>query len=521
MTFKRTATLLGLGLYGVTLVANCGDGICGMYESYANCAGTSPVDCNPGTESGYCSNSFDDDEDGLTDCDDSDCTSDSNCETVETCSAQSGYLLESGQTCGGTSLEASDGDCCSSTPLCEVGALIPYGNTCDCQWGSGSGGVTWSTEEVPIWCCDSGTYSSGPCPDIGGECPIDTKLDYDTSLYTQCVCGDTDAALGNCGSDGWGTYGYYCCDTDDDGVGDVCQESDCSTITDDTDDSTASNETTSLTCSDSSGETCTSDQLCVGEWAEVNDTSYCCIGTCSSSGCVSYAVDGPDYIIATAGTTGTNTNYCVNSYTRGVYYCEATDSSASSFEGKLKEIDCVVTYGADYICDSADVECKTVEQQQQDEEERQENEETTTNESISDETTDTIIDLTPEQIEELISSENQTDEVSDAIISENGSASCLQGCLYSTACYPIGIRETIDEVNSYCNVGLSEDGDFVYLWESQKEEDSLCDNHYECRSNFCIDDKCFEQGLITRVIDWIKNWISMFFYYDTPETTSE
>ncbi len=56
-----------------TCKAICGDGICGVYESYANCPGTR--DCSIDSEVGYCDNDFDDDDDGFTDCYDSDCSS--------------------------------------------------------------------------------------------------------------------------------------------------------------------------------------------------------------------------------------------------------------------------------------------------------------------------------------------------------------------------------------------------------------------------------------------------------------
>jgi hypothetical protein len=67
------------------------------------------------------------------------------------------------------------------------------------------------------------------------------------------------------------------------------------------------------------------------------------------------------------------------------------------------------------------------------------------------------------------------------------------GCKIETTCYPIGYRKEA----KFC----SETNEFV----SQKEEETSCDNNFECKSNLCVDDKCLSGSLFQKIMSWFKN----------------
>ena len=69
-------------------------------------------------------------------------------------------------------------------------------------------------------------------------------------------------------------------------------------------------------------------------------------------------------------------------------------------------------------------------------------------------------------------------------------------CSINDKCVPIGYIDN----GEYC----SSDGNLV----SQLEADAQCNNNFECSSNLCIDNKCIEAGLFTKVINWFKNLLS-------------
>lgn len=59
-------------------------------------------------------------------------------------------------------------------------------------------------------------------------------------------------------------------------------------------------------------------------------------------------------------------------------------------------------------------------------------------------------------------------------------------------CEPIGLRKR----GEYCSIGK--------VWLEQKEEDSFCENNFECESNLCIDDRCVSGSLWRRFLEWLK-----------------
>jgi len=74
---------------------------------------------------------------------------------------------------------------------------------------------------------------------------------------------------------------------------------------------------------------------------------------------------------------------------------------------------------------------------------------------------------------------------------------CKEG-ICSFACSSIGFRTE----EMYCS------GEGIF--EPQKEKDAegnweSCNNHYECKSNVCIEGECVHPSFIRRAIEWIKN----------------
>ena len=102
--------------------------------------------------------------------------------------------------------------------------------------------------------------------------------------------------------------------------------------------------------------------------------------------------------------------------------------------------------------------------------------------------------ITAEQIETI-------HEINEMNILGN-ETSCLQGCFYEEKCLSMGIRKKINKINVYCNT--------TSMWDIQKGEDWPCDNHYECRSNFCTGDKCLNQGFFMRIINWFRRLFGVF-----------
>ena len=72
----------------------------------------------------------------------------------------------------------------------------------------------------------------------------------------------------------------------------------------------------------------------------------------------------------------------------------------------------------------------------------------------------------------------------------NSAEECTYGCLYGDKCLPIGVRVS----GLYCSIN----GDLP----SQLQEDSDCENNFECNSNVCAAGKCISEGLIKKMINW-------------------
>jgi len=72
-----------------------------------------------------------------------------------------------------------------------------------------------------------------------------------------------------------------------------------------------------------------------------------------------------------------------------------------------------------------------------------------------------------------------------------------QGCESESKCYPFGYRKE----GQYC----TDSGNFSI----QKTSNELCDNNFECTSNFCVSGKCIDPGLLEQIISWFKKFFGM------------
>ena len=75
----------------------------------------------------------------------------------------------------------------------------------------------------------------------------------------------------------------------------------------------------------------------------------------------------------------------------------------------------------------------------------------------------------------------------------NGSTTCQNGCTLNGKCYPIGYRTS----SKYCG----SDGTFI----AQIQDNSTCNNNFECGSNLCASHQCVSQSLIQKILNWFKS----------------
>lgn len=69
-----------------------------------------------------------------------------------------------------------------------------------------------------------------------------------------------------------------------------------------------------------------------------------------------------------------------------------------------------------------------------------------------------------------------------------------QGCMLDDKCYPLGYRKD----NKYCSDSMN--------FTAQKNETSVCENNFECKSNVCVDSQCISGSLIQKIMNWFKGF---------------
>ena len=106
------------------------------------------------------------------------------------------------------------------------------------------------------------------------------------------------------------------------------------------------------------------------------------------------------------------------------------------------------------------------------------------------------VQLTPEKDEEPM--EIPRDKlIEDGEEKELESSFVCGGCVFEKKCYPFGHRKD----GKYC---FDENSEFVF----QLEEESSCENSFECDSNLCIDSQCIRAGFFNRLMNWFVKWFS-------------
>jgi len=88
---------------------------------------------------------------------------------------------------------------------------------------------------------------------------------------------------------------------------------------------------------------------------------------------------------------------------------------------------------------------------------------------------------------------------------------CKEGCAMESKCFPVGSRAVMDNAPSFCGVDTQ--------FSLQKEKNAICQNNYECISNFCSNGTCrdigleiettqkeleVQKGILNKIIDFLK-----------------
>ncbi len=105
-------------------------------------------------------------------------------------------------------------------------------------------------------------------------------------------------------------------------------------------------------------------------------------------------------------------------------------------------------------------------------------------------------DCIVKEVEEIEKEEEkiEEEEVKEEVIEEEKrfkeEVKSCDGCYYRQKCLPIGTRVG----TLYCQISG--------LMGRQVDDNAICSNKYECRSNFCFDGRCVEAGLWQKFLDW-------------------
>lgn len=402
-----------------------------------------------------CSNSFDDDNDTLVDCDDPDCAYTVDCVLCYDSDGGIDYNVK-GEARG-------------------IGAGVV--STHHREWNEdGTGGTVEGPGVSNYWdiCISNGIQVNE------AFCAADGRMSI-TSTNCQYGC-DAELDICYCGKDERSTCEYGC----------NIELNTCNSAPEEQCDSSHLNLCVEANCTSAggywNGSTCNSEAQ----------------GTCTDSdGGLNYLVKG-----TTSNLSITYTDYCND----GNYLVEY---SCNGFSIANDWINC-----NDFLIGStcSNGRCGNLSNETTPTNQTFTDNETTTNQTTPSQTTSATPDLEqpiPEQ--PIIPTANQTIPIPEQTITAEqietiheinemnilgNEISCPQGCFYKGKCLPMGIRKKINKINVYCNT--------TSMWDIQKGEDWSCDNHYECRSNFCVDDQCIKQGFLMKIINWFKRLFGVF-----------
>ena len=95
----------------------------------------------------------------------------------------------------------------------------------------------------------------------------------------------------------------------------------------------------------------------------------------------------------------------------------------------------------------------------------------------------------------------------DSSSTENQTIVCTLGCSWNETCILQGTRVQTNTSSSYCDI----DSDL----KEQKNVDESCLNNYECKTNFCSNNNCYdvEQQVneTNQLLEWIMNLLRSIF----------
>lgn len=95
----------------------------------------------------------------------------------------------------------------------------------------------------------------------------------------------------------------------------------------------------------------------------------------------------------------------------------------------------------------------------------------------------------------------------EIIISTENPITVVDEPVDSNFCFP-GLRESVNGVGLYCDKGV---------WDEQKLDNSQCNNNFECRSNFCSNNLCYDVTSDIRenksILDQILELLKKIFWF--------
>ena len=83
------------------------------------------------------------------------------------------------------------------------------------------------------------------------------------------------------------------------------------------------------------------------------------------------------------------------------------------------------------------------------------------------------------------------EEVENSAVVASKDSFC-NGCFINDKCYNFGYRKSGD----FCSDSLG--------WTPQLADEAVCENNFECSSNFCVDSACVSSTMWQKILAWFK-----------------